>query len=693
MAPITTAEGDSQIEAATRAYKAGSLEAAKDLAGHILVSNPNSSPALRLLGTIACVQGNLPEAKIWFAKAIQRNSEHIGVKLELADVLSNMKDKHRAEALSREITDAHSAHFSAHLRLGELLQRSGAHKAATACLKKAIAIDPTSGDIHRRLGISLEIRGQLDRALHHYRWALQDKNDDHHTLTNIGNVYRKLGRFHAAEKAYRKALALDPDNAETLNNLAMVYRTIGRLKEAMIACRKSLAIRPDSAHTHHNAGIIHRQMGNHQAALRYYRKAIELDPLLAEAHYNLGELFKVNGNLKSAIAVYQKAIQLSPDMYQAFRGLGDAYRLQGNTNAAIAAYGNAIKVNPACVTSYRYLTVLRKYKTRDPYLVGMESLLTRADLNRNERMLLNFSLGKAYEDLKQYGTAFRHVAEGNRMKRLSFSYDQTASDLLFANIKKAFAASFMQEWSRCGVDDPTPIFILGMPRSGTSLVEQILASHPDVHGAGELATLDQVISTYGRKVFKRPYPQFLSQLTDQDCKEMGSAYVKAIRRHNRYQAFITDKMPQNFLFVGMIAMILPKAKIIHCVRNPMDTCLSIFKNHFSRLHAYAYDLHELGHYYRLYQDLMSFWRQIMPDVMHDVYYEKLVGEPVTQVRRLLSICRLKWHDQCLAFHQSGRPVLTASTSQARRPFYRDSVVLWKQYACHLQPLVDILQKH
>jgi hypothetical protein len=288
--------------------------------------------------------------------------------------------------------------------------------------------------------------------------------------------------------------------------------------------------------------------------------------------------------------------------------------------------------------------------------------------------------------LKQYDTAFRYVAEGNRLKREGFSYNETASDQLFANIKKAFTGSFMQQRSRCGADDPTPIFILGMPRSGTSLVEQILASHPDVHGAGELTTLDQVITTYGKTVFKRPYPQFLSQLTDQDCKEMGNAYVKEVRKHNRHQSFITDKMPQNFLFAGVIAMILPKAKIIHCVRNPMDTCLSIFKNHFSRLHAYAYDLHELGHYYRLYQNLMGFWHQIIPDIMHDIHYEKLVRNPETQVRRLLSFCHLKWHDHCLNFHRSARPVLTASTAQVRRAFYRDSVDAWKRYAHNLEPL-------
>jgi tetratricopeptide (TPR) repeat protein len=427
-------------------------------------------------------------------------------------------------------------------------------------------------------------------------------------------------------------------------------------------------------------------LSNYQAAARCYRKAIDLDPSLAAAHYNLGELYRAQGHFASALSSYRKAIDLQPDFYQAFNGMGDAHRMQGNRRAAMDAYQSAIKVNPKCVKSYRFLAVVRKFSKKDPYLAGMASLLDHGDLNSSDRVLLNFSLGKAYEDLKQYETAFAYIAEGNRLQRARFSYDPTNNENLFANIKKAFCGPFGATRQHGKQDDPRPIFILGMPRSGTSLVEQILASHPDVYGAGELTTLDQVITTYAKKVFNQPYPQFVSHLTDRDCRNMGTAYIQMIRNHDRHQAFVTDKMPHNFLFVGMIAMILPHARIVHCVRHPMDTCLSIFKNHFSRQHAYAYDQRELGHYYRLYKDLMDHWREVMPNVVHDIHYEKLVREPEKQVRRLLSVCQLRWHDQCLAFHRSQRPVLTASTSQARRPLYRDSVALWEKYAQQLGPL-------
>lgn len=553
--------------------------------------------------------------------------------------------------------------------------------------KTAIKLNSGIWGTHRYLGRSLEMLGKFDEALHYYRQSLQSNPTDPNILYYIGNIYNKKGESGRALKAYQKAFSLAPDFAEALNHMAIIYRNQGLYQQAMALCRKSLSIRPDSAQMHNNAGNIQFKLGNKQAALQFYQKAVALEPSLFEAHYNMGNLLKADGQLEPAIEAYRLAILYKPDFYQAMNGLGDAYRVQGNHDAAMRAYENALEVNDQCVASYRYMTVIRKYTTKDQYIVGMEALLNNPELNPSDRIVLNFALGKAYEDLRRYEVAFRYLAEGNRLKRTTFNYDEIKNKRLVANIKKAFVKTFLKNRLGWGNDDPTPIFIIGMPRSGTSLVEQILSSHPDVFGAGELPNLDQIISTFGKKILNETYPAFLTKLTQSDCLKMGTAYIEGIRKLNRQGTFITDKMPQNFLFAGLIRIILPKAKIIHCVRNPMDTCFSIFKNDFSRLHPYAYDLKEIGGYYQLYQDLMRRWHQVMPGFIHDVHYEKMVAAPEKQVRLLLRFCGIPWNDQCLMFHRSRRSVFTASTAQVRRPIYRDSVELWKNYEQDLGVLI------
>lgn len=603
--------------------------------------------------------------------------------------IDNCKSEQWTGVQARELENCGQAKDIAgkHFYTGKILQASGEHEKAIMAFKTAIKLNSGIYGAHRFLGLSLEMLGKFDEALYCYQQSLQSNPTDPNILYYIGNIYNKMGEPGRALKAYQKAISLAPDFAEALNHMAIIYRNQGLYQQAMELCRKSLSIRPDSAEIHNNAGNIQCKLGNQQAALQFYQTAVELKPSLWEAHYNIGSLLKIDGQLEPAIKAYRLAILHKPDFYQAMNGLGDAYRVQGDHDAAMSAYENALAVNNQCVASYRYMTVIRKYTKKDRYIVGMESLLSSPELNPSDRIALNFALGKAHEDLRQYDVAFRYLAEGNRIKRTTFNYDEIDNSRLFANIKKAFTKTFLKNRSGWGKDDATPIFIIGMPRSGTSLVEQILSSHPDVHGAGELSNLDRILSTYGKRILKRTYPAFSAKLTRNDCLKMGTAYIEGIRKLNRHGTFITDKMPQNFLFAGLIKIILPKAKIIHCVRNPMDTCFSIFKNDFSRLHPYAYDLNEIGGYYQLYQGLMRHWHRVMPDFIHDVHYEKITAEPEKQVRRLLNCCGLQWNDQCMMFHRSRRPVLTASTAQVRRPIYRDSVELWKNYEQDLQPLI------
>ena len=539
---------------------------------------------------------------------------------------------------------------------------------------------------HMSLAAKTDKAGDCDVALEQYQRRLKKEPGDPEILFHIGNVYQKKRDFELAIKAYRQALSYDPNFFEALLNLSVAMSKTGRFVQAMKVCRQALLLQPDSAPACNHAGTMQFKLGNCQEALQWYRKAITLKPHMAEAYFNSGNVLKKEGRLDSAEKAYRQAISLKPDLHQAFNSLGDLYRSQGRNEDAMQAYEEAIALKPENVIAYRSLAAIRKFSGEDRFVRGMKSLMANAGLNPSERMSLNFALGKAHEDLKQFDAAFEYMAEGNRLKRATFEYDKTATENLFANIREAFSKDFFNASRGHGVEDPTPIFIIGMPRSGTSLVEQVLSRHRDVFGAGELPTLDQIVTAYGKKVFKQSYPGFIPKAAREDFLRMGTAYIGKIRNLNPDAVFITDKMPQNFLFAGLIKVILPKATIIHCVRNPKDTCLSIFKNDFTRLHKYGYDLDEIGHYYRLYQELMQHWLRSMPGFIEEFRYEEMVTTPEKQVRRLLACCGLAWDDRCLSFHESSRPVLTASTAQVRKPFYKDSIALWRNYEKQMAPL-------
>jgi hypothetical protein len=320
----------------------------------------------------------------------------------------------------------------------------------------------------------------------------------------------------------------------------------------------------------------------------------------------------------------------------------------------------------------------------------MEHLLEEKNLTDDQKMNLSFGLGKAFEDLGQYEKSFHFILEANRLKRETFDYDISEDRVFIDNLKKTFDEQFIHQHSHSGYSSDAPIFIVGMPRSGTTLVEQILSAHPQVFGAGELRYMKIMIVDSCSNIEGLEYPQCFAGFSENDFKEFGKAYVNELRQFSKEVKYITDKMPHNFLNIGLIKLILPNAKIIHCQRNPVDTCWSIFKNFFAGIHNYAYNLRELGEYYKLYEGLMAHWRTILPGFLFEIQYEELVADQENQTRRLLEYCGLDWQDDCLSFHKSSRPVRTASSTQVRQPIYNNSVLLWKRYAKELQPLLEAL---
>jgi tetratricopeptide (TPR) repeat protein len=539
------------------------------------------------------------------------------------------------------------------------------------------------------LALQHHAAGRLSEAESIYQQILQTNPNQPEALHLLGLVAHQGGKNEIAVDLINKAIAIKPDIADAHCNLGLALQALGKMDEAVACYDKVLAIRPDYAEAHSNLGLVFQKSGKIEKAVACYDKAIAINPDIAETHSNLGNALKNLGQLDEAVASHNEALAIKPDYAEGHSNLGNALKDLGKFDEAVASYNKAIAIKPDYAEAYRHLSYVKKYSEYDEDVRAMENIYAKSDISDDQRMNLAFGLGKAFEDLKQYEKAFNYYAAGNVIKRGTYSYSIEDDARYLEKQKSVFSPSFFNTHKQGGCQDKTPIFIVGMPRSGTTLVEQVLASHPDVHGAGELPTLGGIIS----KLFgDRQYPDGVENLTDADSTRLGTEYIREIRKHSRQARFITDKMPHNRHFLGVIKLALPNAKIIHCTRNPADNGLSIFKSFFpvSR-HYYAYDLREIGEYYNLYSDLMEHWHSVIPGFIYDIKYEDMVANQIEQTRALLEFCGLEWNDDCIEFHKTDRPVATASATQVRRPIYKSSVQSWKRYEKQLAPMFEVLR--
>ena len=421
-------------------------------------------------------------------------------------------------------------------------------------------------------------------------------------------------------------------------------------------------------------------------AARYFRQALTLQPDYPDALNNLGVICLTLGQLEEAVSAFRQALKFKPDYVEAHCNLGVIFNELGKRDDAIASFRKALSLRHDYARAYKGLSLLVKYADADEELNAMEDLFNKRDTSEEDRKDLGFALGNYFEDLREYDKSFIYFLEANRLKRKSYQYAILYDRDLFARIRKTFSHDFLSSHHGSGNQDRTPIFIVGLPRSGTTLIEQILASHPQVFGAGELPVLVNLTNDVCTLKSAAKFPECILDLGMDVLKRMGTDYIEKIREYSNDAQYITDKMPHNFLRVGLIKTVLPNAKIIHCMRNPMDNCLSIFKMDFTSPRGYAYDMIELGQYYNLYKDLMAHWEKVLPGFIYTLRYEEMVSDQQHQTRNLLDFCGLPWNENCLTFYKTERRVSTASFVQVRQPIYRDSIELWRQYEKQLEPL-------
>ncbi|PBB82640.1 sulfotransferase [Mesorhizobium sp. WSM3879] len=540
--------------------------------------------------------------------------------------------------------------------------------------------------------LQLHQAGRRQEAESLYRQVLGQQPNHAAALHFLGLLLHQTGRSEEGLDLIEQSVTLQPQNADFLNNMGTVMRDLGRVAAAVDFFRGAVDIRPDQLAARDNLGSSLKQLGQFEGAEEIYRGTIGRNPFHVRARIGLAETLQEAGRLDEAIALFRESLSIRPKDAELLYGLGVALMEKGKLAEAADLARQAVAIAPAMAKAWLLLTQVKRQTERDAELAGMEAEHAKAPQDSLARMQLSFGLGKANDDLKDYGRAFDYFAEGNAIRRKGIDYDPVRTRDEFEAMKSAFDKDFFEKHRPSDISDDTPIFVVGMPRSGTTLVEQIIASHPQVFGAGELSILKSVVGKQFPMSMPGGFPSGIADMPDKAFAEAGQAYIDML--HARYPGFrhVTDKMPGNFLLVGFLHMMLPKAKIVHCARDAAATCLSIFKVHFrGDSHRYGYDLGELADFHNLYTDIMAHWHKVLPGVVHDVRYEDFVADQEGQTRALMAHLGLPWDDKVLAFHETDRPVRTASAAQVRQPMYQGSVDLWKRYGERLKPLLVKLQ--
>ncbi len=573
----------------------------------------------------------------------------------------------------------------AHNNLGLALAAQGEYARAIAHFENAIALHPGHADAHNNLGLVFAAQGRLADATAKYQRALALSPDHALAHANMGGALSRQGKAEEAIAHYRRALSVAPGMITVQSNLGVLLVDQGRSGEAMVHLECALALQPGNPDIHNNLGVALMAQGKLTEAIAHYQRALALNASHSNAHANLGTALAEQGRNAEALAHLETALELNPNHVEAHNTLGNLYKHQGQFGDALAHFDRAIALRPDYGQAYLNRSEIKSYRPGDPEVTAMETLAGGQGLSTPKAVNLHFALAKALEDCGEYARAFEHMHRGNTLKRGLVHYDEGDAQEFFRRTAAAFDRGLIGRLQGLGDPSAAPIFVLGMPRSGSSLIEQILASHRQVYGAGELGDFEATVRS------ALAYPEGAAALDEAMLRKIGAGYLARLPAIPDDKTQIVDKLPGNYLYLGLIRLALPNARIIHTVRNPIDTCLSCYSKLFTFGHHYTYDLRELGRFYRAYTELMAHWRAVLPaDSMLDVSYEDVVEDLEGQARRIIEYCGLPWDDNCLNFDKNDRAVKTASSVQVRRPLFRTSMERWRRYQDGLGPLINEL---
>ena len=498
---------------------------------------------------------------------------------------------------------------------------------------------------------------------------------------NLGNVYQENGDFEQAIGAYKRSLALKPDYVEALNNLANVLKKQGKFKRALEVYNKALQLKPDFAEVHFNVGNLFEEQNIFKEAIMAYKAALVHKPDYFEAYYNLGNLLHETGDLEEALKAYNRAITIKSDFAEAYNNLGKILVDLDQLEEAINAYCTAIAIKPDFAVAHRNMSNIKKYNADDEQIFSIQTLIDDPGIRDEERCNLLYALAKIKEDLGEFEASLNSYKAAGLLRKKELNYDFLEDKQIFKKLEKSAPNLIKNTLKKPDALSPCrPIFILGMPRSGTTLVEQIVSSHSQVNGAGELPFLsyfgDALAS--GKRL-----------LSKKRLQSVRHSYLNELKKASQGKPFVTDKMPQNFKYIGIICAAIPEAKIIHVERDQAATCWSNFKHYFpAKGLGYSYDLLDTVRYFELYKKFMAIWEELVANKIYHLNYDKLTVDQENQTKQLIKYLDLDWEDACLFPEENNRKVKTASNLQIRQKVYKDSSRNWRKFEPYLNGIFD-----
>ena len=680
----------SLLAKAEACLRRGQSRDAEALCRQVLSQNEQQADALHLLGIIALQSGQPGTAREYLERAARSNDRNPDIQCNFAAAL-----------LSLNCVDD-----------------------GMAALNRAVMLAPSHPQAHYNLGLIQLRQGEFARAKRHFERTIKRAPEHVDAIVALGVAFTQTGEFEQAARLFGEALALRPNHPDARLNLANALTELGRIDEAVAHYSGLLRANPAAPNVHFHLALAFVEDDRFPEAVESYRAAIRLDPNHANAHCNLSRLLCRKGETNEAVRHIEAAIALRPDDRHLLTNVAATYTEMGRPKLAQRVWQNILAVAPADpeanfgmiaalqdaghfseaesfidsaaqrVSDPTVATVLKCYRLfsdktiPDDEIASLHTLADDPALTDRHRVRIHFALGAIHHARHDHDLAFRHYGAGNTIKNQSYDYDPDGHDRVVEAIITTFGAEVFRRRGEIGTPSRRPVIVVGMPRSGTTLSEQILASHSAAAGAGELPILAYSLEhELPFKMDRRSdYPTCVLDITKEMARDITDGYLARLDSVSDSAERVVDKMPENYLHLGAIALLFPNASIVHCRREPQATALSIFFQNFTGNHPYAWDLHNIGRRYRSYRRLMDHWNAVLPSPIFELDYEELVSDQEGTSRCLLAFCGLAWEDRVLQFHETERSVRTASGWQVRQRLYADAVDAWRHYEHHLASL-------
>lgn len=686
---------EDRLYLAIQLHNEGKIVQAEALLNQIVEANTPHAEAWHLLGVIAYQRGQSQLAIRYIQQAITINATE-------ALFHSNLGEMHRQ-----------LKNLSLSIQYGQ----------------QAVALQPSSATAFSNLGIAYYDAKQYEQAEACHQQALSINPDLSSSLNNMGSIYKEQNKIKEAQGFYQAAIAASPYFVDPLNNLGVLFLQQHEFTQALEYLSRAILLMPTFTDAQCNLGSVFLSLEQYDEAFVHFEKALQLNAHYAEAYHGLAKVYLYQHQFLKAEQAIRKAMALNPQHMDYYQTLASIYNEQGMHQEALAYLNEAIAFDSSSeslyitkgtillelgelaqaeeqflkiahdpkidvqVSAHYSLVQLKKIKLDNQSLKSLLSIANNIDeVPLNRREYLYFSLGKCFDDLGEWSKAFEYFNRGCAVKRKRISYDSKEPIHFTQRLIKGFTKELIEALRAFANPSSQPLFIVGMPRSGSTLVEQILSSHARVYGAGELKLLNRLIQApvkYQNQILR--YPENILNALPAMSQYISEHYLESLGQFSSTALHITDKMLHNFIAIGLIHALFPNAKIIHMQRNPIDTCLSCYTKLFSQGQFYSYDLIELGQYYRCYERIMEHWRTVLPsNAWIDIHYEEMVCNLETEAQRLFEFCDLTWDPACLNFYESKRQIRTASLTQVRQPIYTSSVERWRRFESELEPLIQAL---